>query len=134
GGIRSASFCLGVMQRFQEPDENRKSFLSRARYLCAVSGGGYIAGAAQLHGSQQRALASFDQPELADLADRVATAARAGVVEHRHRLEAAEAALDHDTVRFIVESALANVAEVVAEAENVAAMRDFADAVVRYEL
>ncbi|MCA1844524.1 MAG: hypothetical protein LC792_15305 [Actinobacteria bacterium] len=48
GGIRSASFSLGTLQRLQEGDPRRGSALGRARYLAAVSGGGYMAGAAQL--------------------------------------------------------------------------------------
>ena len=134
GGIRSASFCLGVMQRLQEPDGTRPSLLSRARYLSAVSGGGYIAGAAQLHESAERARPSIDQPELADLVKRVEAAARARAVEHRHRLEAAEAVLDDDAVGFIVETAFADVAAAEVATENLAAMSDYAHAVVRYEL
>ncbi|MGQ0804757.1 MAG: patatin-like phospholipase family protein [Actinomycetota bacterium] len=38
GGIRSASFSLGVLQAL-----DRKGVLKRARYLSAVSGGGYLA-------------------------------------------------------------------------------------------
>ncbi len=40
GGIRSAAFCLGGLQRLRELD-----ILGRARALIGVSGGGYIAGA-----------------------------------------------------------------------------------------
>ena len=43
GGVRSASFCLGALQVLE-----RKGYLTgpdRARYLSAVSGGSYIAGA-----------------------------------------------------------------------------------------
>ena len=47
GGIRSATFSLGALQSLQErtlPKE-KECELSRARYLTAVSGGGYAAGA-----------------------------------------------------------------------------------------
>jgi hypothetical protein len=37
GGIRSASFCLGVLQAF-----NATGILEKFRYLSTVSGGGYI--------------------------------------------------------------------------------------------
>lgn len=40
GGIRSAIFCLGACQRFME-----SGVFGRARYLAAVSGGSYLAGA-----------------------------------------------------------------------------------------
>ncbi|MES2570263.1 MAG: patatin-like phospholipase family protein [Verrucomicrobiota bacterium] len=39
GGIRSATFCLGVLQALA-----RKKFLRRIDYLSTVSGGGYIGG------------------------------------------------------------------------------------------
>jgi hypothetical protein len=48
GGIRSASFCLGILQalaRFSqknEPVAGRKSLLESLDYLSTVSGGGYI--------------------------------------------------------------------------------------------
>jgi hypothetical protein len=49
GGIRSASFCLGAVQRLEEGKSGAgDSFLKGADYLSAVSGGGYFAGAAQL--------------------------------------------------------------------------------------
>src|SRR5258707_6080958 len=37
GGIRSASFCLGVLQPF-----NAAGILEKSRYLSTVSGAGYI--------------------------------------------------------------------------------------------
>ena len=40
GGIRSAAFCLGAYQAL-----SRQGLFQRARYLSAVSGGSYIAGA-----------------------------------------------------------------------------------------
>lgn len=55
GGIRSGSFCLGVMQQLEVGDGERGSALAKTRYLAAVSGGGYIAGAAQLHASLEQA-------------------------------------------------------------------------------
>ena len=39
GGIRSATFCLGVLQQFAA-----KNLLSKFHYLSSVSGGGYISG------------------------------------------------------------------------------------------
>src|SRR5439155_15034404 len=53
GGIRSASFSLGALQRLQEGAPRRGSAVARARYLSAVSGGGYMAGAAQLLASKR---------------------------------------------------------------------------------
>jgi len=49
GGIRSASYCLGVLQEMRRsrcylPD-GESDLLTSARYLTSVSGGGYIAGA-----------------------------------------------------------------------------------------
>ena len=51
GGIRSPSFSLGALQGLEEA--NQGSALARARYLTAVSGGGYLAGAAQLLASRR---------------------------------------------------------------------------------
>ena len=43
GGIRSAAFCLGGMQRLRDCDEEETSLYDRAERVYAVSGGGYIA-------------------------------------------------------------------------------------------
>jgi len=49
GGIRSASFCLGVLQEMRrttcQGKDGKINFLTSARFLSAVSGGGYMAGA-----------------------------------------------------------------------------------------
>jgi hypothetical protein len=49
GEIRSAAFCLGVMQAFAEPSTNQTegeeaptALLAQFQYLSTVSGGGYI--------------------------------------------------------------------------------------------
>jgi hypothetical protein len=54
GGIRSGSFCLGVMQGLEAGDGEHGSAFAKARYLASVSGGGYMAGAAQLHASLEQ--------------------------------------------------------------------------------
>jgi hypothetical protein len=60
GGIRSASFCLGALQRLQEQEgEDGRSALSEARYLSAVSGGGYLAGAFQLLVTKTKGQSTF---------------------------------------------------------------------------
>lgn len=49
GGVRSASFCQGVLQalRADEAERGDHSLIRRASYLSSVSGGGYTAGAFQ---------------------------------------------------------------------------------------
>lgn len=46
GGVRSASFCLGVLQGLDAvvPDDTRPQILDAVDYLSTVSGGGYIGG------------------------------------------------------------------------------------------
>src|SRR4051812_12903019 len=48
GGIRSATFCLGVLQALAAhrptDDQSAASSLERIHYLSTVSGGGYIGG------------------------------------------------------------------------------------------
>ncbi len=44
GGIRSAAFCLGALQRLRRPDDpGRPSLYDQAQTVYSVSGGGYIA-------------------------------------------------------------------------------------------
>ena len=52
GGIRSASYCLGALQRLEEA-----GFLGKARLILGVSGGSYIAASRALvaHGLEQSA-------------------------------------------------------------------------------
>lgn len=42
GGVRSASFNLGVLQALSEKDDDAQNVLGRVDYLSTVSGGGYI--------------------------------------------------------------------------------------------
>jgi hypothetical protein len=56
GGIRSAAFCLGGMQRLRDCDEEGASLYDRADRVYAVSGGGYIATA--LHMARKHSDAS----------------------------------------------------------------------------
>ncbi|MDH4147078.1 MAG: hypothetical protein OEY23_18125, partial [Acidimicrobiia bacterium] len=63
GGLRSASFCLGALQVLR-----RRGVLGRARYVAAVSGGSYIAGAFAIAEGErrmaaERARAEVDPPE-----------------------------------------------------------------------
>jgi hypothetical protein len=45
GGIRSATFNLGILQAMASfKDAGERPFLKKIRYLCTVSGGGYIGG------------------------------------------------------------------------------------------
>lgn len=44
GGIRSASFALGVVQQLARKDSNEASMLNNMSYLSTVSGGGYLGG------------------------------------------------------------------------------------------
>ncbi|MEJ7584353.1 MAG: hypothetical protein WKF43_09780 [Acidimicrobiales bacterium] len=52
GGIRSASFCMGGLQAFSDPElpwpGTNESFMRRTDRIASVSGGGYLAGARQL--------------------------------------------------------------------------------------
>ncbi|HEX2196915.1 MAG TPA: hypothetical protein VHJ76_08315 [Actinomycetota bacterium] len=65
GGIRSASFALGALRAF-----DRRKLLRRARWIAAVSGGAYAAGAWFVaRGSAAQAPAVRPQPE--DRADRL---------------------------------------------------------------
>lgn len=43
GGIRSAAFCLGALQRLRRREGSEKSLYERADAVYSVSGGGYIA-------------------------------------------------------------------------------------------
>lgn len=52
GGIRSAAFCLGALQRLRRPEGEDRSLYDRADAVYSVSGGGYIA--TGLHVSRQR--------------------------------------------------------------------------------
>ncbi len=51
GGIRSASYCLGALQRLEQA-----GLLGKARLILGVSGGSYIAASRALvaHGLEQR--------------------------------------------------------------------------------
>lgn len=65
GGIRSATFTLGALQALQERPAldaaaaEKPSELGRARYLAAVSGGAYTAGAFCLAGRKPRDSAAY---------------------------------------------------------------------------
>jgi predicted acylesterase/phospholipase RssA len=67
GGLRSATFNLGVLQALQDmKTKSGKPMLSRMDYLSTVSGGSYIAGwmVGHLHASEDRALYNIDDKGL----------------------------------------------------------------------
>ena len=66
GGIRSAAFCLGVLQAFAA-----RSLLHQVHYLSTVSGGGYIGGWLTRCIAEQNAKAPPEQGDVKAVLDRV---------------------------------------------------------------
>jgi hypothetical protein len=62
GGVRSAAFCLGVLQGLDaiNPDNNKPQLLDAVDYLSTVSGGGYIGVSLALALTQKKGVFPFE--------------------------------------------------------------------------
>jgi hypothetical protein len=86
GGIRSASFCLGVLEglaRFSNPDQTN-GLMYGLDYLSTVSGGGYI-GSWMTTWIHQRRKADGDEAAMKALAALEECAEKLKLIEYAHR-------------------------------------------------